>query len=108
MAFAISPILVKNQTKENVNNLLLIYAIASTVFCGPMCFMFMEKPKSFPSKSAQELKSKDFNFKKNLSQLLSNGNYLILTFCFSLVFGVHAGLSALLSEFLSPFGFDSV
>jgi Na+/melibiose symporter-like transporter len=76
-------------------------AIVTTAFCIPMIFFYKQKPKFFPSASAEENQNDkqdlDYDFVLDFKELMKNKNFIMLTLVFELVYSFYPCLATIIS-----------
>lgn len=83
---------------------MILQAIIVTIFSALSIVFYRDKPATPPSFSANIARE---DFKKSLTLLIHNRTYVLIVFCFSLIYGSFIDLAVILGQLINPFGFDS-
>jgi len=90
-----------SQGLKQVHNLMLFSAGLGTLLTFPLFFLFKNKPKVPPSKTADTEK---YSYKQSLKSLFGNKNYLVFIISIGLVWGSYNVLATVLQPLLQPYG----
>lgn len=95
--------------RHEVENYVFWHAVIDTVLCLPLIFLFVEKPKFFPSRAAKSMgRSEDqYSIMADLKLLRSKRSFLFFVLNFALVHGVYAALGATVNNVVRPFGYSA-
>ncbi|KAG0046232.1 hypothetical protein BGZ83_008600 [Gryganskiella cystojenkinii] len=95
-------------TPETMNTTVLVCAILSTVAIIP-AFFIKERPPTPPSASAEKAlqETKEEPFWISLKKVFANKQFLLMMFVFGSFVAVFNSVTSLISQFTSPFGYDT-
>jgi len=92
--------------RHRIKLLLLIQNCIDSVFDIGLFIFIKEKPDVAPSRSATE-KPPDVNFLKEVKDLLSQKDYVLIMTIFTFCFGIYTTSGAILGPIFEPYGYDS-
>jgi len=107
IGFVLAQLFVQNgaegdEGRKEVYNLMLFSAGLGSLLILPLYFLFKNKPKVPPSKTADTEK---YSYKQSLKSLFGNTNYLIFILSLGLFWGSYNVLATVLQPIMQPYNF---
>jgi len=90
-------------------------AIFTTVMCMPMILLYRQRPKTYPSKSAElnamgteDITVEKKSMKHDLKLLMKNKNFLLIILIYGIQNGIYSAFGTIINYILDPFGYTSL